>query len=237
VIDYLVFTLYGPLASWGGIAMGEARDSTMYPTRSALIGLLGAACGVDRADNERQRGLRDGYRFGIRVDAFGAPLRDYHTIQYGEPNRHQVFRTRRDELENGRKVGTLLSARQYRVDALANVAVEALAGAPYTLAELRDALLRPTYVLYLGRKSCPPALPLHPKIQSAEDFREALRPLPVSPVRLQVPRRLEAYFWDPGMAAGIEAASSHWCHDQPLSRDRWQFGHRQELRGSAAGEP
>lgn len=234
--EYLVFTLYGPMASWGEIAMGEARNSTMYPTRSALIGLLGAACGVDRGDAAAQSALRDGYRFGLRVDAFGEPLRDYHTVQYGEPRRGQVFRTRRDELKNARKVGTLLSARGYRVDAVSSIAVEAVAGAPYTLAELRAAILRPQYVLYLGRKSCPPALPINPIIRSAESMRSALEELPDAALRLPVRRGPQAYYWDQGMNSGIEASSLHWRNDQPLSRDRWQFGRRQEMRGSGGGD-
>jgi len=236
VTDYLVFTLYGPLASWGEIAVGEARQSTMYPTRSALVGLLGAACGVDRADEAGQRRVRDGYRFGLRVDAFGEPLRDYHTVQYGEPDRRQVFRTRRDELLNARKIETLLSAREYRVDALANVAVEALAEAPYSLVELRQALLHPRYALYLGRKSCPPALPLNPTIQASEHLRSAIEQAPRPPIQHPGRPGLGAYFWDAGMVAGVAAAGVHWRYDQPLSRGRWQFGRRQEWRGNAGGK-
>ena len=33
---YLVFQLYGPLASWGDIAVGETRPSTPIPSKSAI---------------------------------------------------------------------------------------------------------------------------------------------------------------------------------------------------------
>jgi len=208
----------------------------MYPTRSALIGILGAAVGVDRADETGQAALRDGYRFGLRVDAFGDPLRDYHTVQYGEPERRQVLHSRRDVLRTARKVGTLLSAREYRCDAAALVAVEAMANAPYELADLVAALRKPRYVLYLGRKSCPPALPLNPVVVTAADLRSAFAASPPSAFRLSGRHGGDAYFWESGMEPGVAASGVHWRYDQPLSRGRWQFTRRQEWRGSTGGD-
>lgn len=53
--DYLVFRLYGPLVSWGNIAVGEYRPSDSFPTKSALIGLLSASFGFDRSEDEKFR--------------------------------------------------------------------------------------------------------------------------------------------------------------------------------------
>ena len=53
--DYLVMRLYAPLASWGEIAVGEVRHSANYPSKSALLGLLGAALGVRRDDDAHAR--------------------------------------------------------------------------------------------------------------------------------------------------------------------------------------
>lgn len=232
--EYLVFTLYGPLASWGEIAMGESRHTTMYPTRSALLGILGAACGIERQDASGQQALRDGYRFGLRVRSFGDPLRDYHTMQYGEPARKQVFRTRRDELENAKSVGTHLSSREYRTDSLAVVAVQALEHAPVTLSGLSDLLRHPRFVLYLGRKSAPPAWPLDPAVIAAEDLRSAFgaRQERLSILNSLVGKLPDSYFWEEGIEAGISASSVHWRYDQPISRDRWQFTRRREWRGA-----
>ena len=49
-MDILVFRLYGPMASWGEIAVGENRHTANYPSKSALLGLLGAALGIERDD-------------------------------------------------------------------------------------------------------------------------------------------------------------------------------------------
>ena len=51
-METLVFQLHAPLSSWGEAAVGEYRPSAEYPSQSAIHGLLGAALGVDRADDE-----------------------------------------------------------------------------------------------------------------------------------------------------------------------------------------
>ena len=47
--EFLLFQLYGPMASWGEAAAGEVRHTASWPTRSALTGLLGAALGIELA--------------------------------------------------------------------------------------------------------------------------------------------------------------------------------------------
>ena len=37
--QYLVFRLYGPLASWGLPAVGGDRQTGLAPSRSAILGL------------------------------------------------------------------------------------------------------------------------------------------------------------------------------------------------------
>ncbi len=242
--DYLLLRLYGPMASWGEIAVGESRHSAVHPSRSALLGLLGAALGIERDDDGAQQALIRGYRFGIKLECPGMPLRDYHTVQYGVPPRKMRFRSRRQELLAD-KVGTLLSTREYRCDSLALVAVEALPGAPYSLEQLSEALQRPYFPLYLGRKSCPLALPLAPVKVSTATLREALDGTPQGSLLALLERETQQawpnaadrrafrpeqarYYWEDGMDSGMEASFDSWRHDQPLSRRRWQFAPRRE---------
>lgn len=242
--DYLLLRLYGPLASWGEIAVGESRHSAVHPSRSALLGLLGAALGIERSDEAGQQSLVQSYRFGIKLECAGSPLRDYHTVQSGVPPRKSRFRSRRQELAAD-KVDTLLSSREYRCDSLAVVAVEALPQARHDLEHLAQSLRRPFFPLYLGRKSCPLALPLAPRHVAAATLREAFdqteqgsllgllerQPLQVWPsaadrraFRLGQVR----YYWEDGMDAGMTASFDSWRQDQPLSRSRWQFAPRRE---------
>ena len=97
--EYLLFRLYGPLASWGRVAVGGVRGSDAHPSKSAVLGLVAAALGLRRDDAAAQARLAAGYGFAVRVDAPGVLLRDYHTAQV--PGRSALKRrphaTRRDQ--------------------------------------------------------------------------------------------------------------------------------------------
>jgi CRISPR system Cascade subunit CasD len=246
--EYLLFRLYGPMASWGEIAVGESRHSAAYPSRSALLGLLGAALGLRRDDDEAQQALVNGYRLAIKVLSAGKPLRDYHTVQTPAQKKGVVHRTRTQELANKYVLETLLSMREYRCDSLAVVAVEALPSARWTLDELRAALRSPIFPLYLGRKSCPPAVPLAPAVITAANLDDAFATKQYSilaltanmdradaewPSRddirvLRLRDQTARYCWEEGMDAGVEPDMHVIRHDQPLSRRRWQFAPRRE---------
>jgi len=233
--NYLVFQLYGPMASWGEIAVGELRHSASHPSRSALLGLLGAALGVRRDDAAGQAALTAGYQFAVKQLACGAPLRDYHTVQAPALSKKITHRTRRQEMADPDKLNTLLTSREYYGDSFCVVAVQAQPDAPHTLAQLQHALEHPVFTLYLGRKSCPLALPLVPKIVPGASLKTALDSqspepkLAVNLLRLLPGRRAARYFWEADMDAdGLSASQTHTRHDQPLSRQRWQFAPRQE---------
>ena len=176
-MDYLVFRLYGPMASWGEIAVGESRHTASYPSKSAIIGLLGAALGIKREHDEKQQPLDQGYSLAVDVVTLGHLLRDYHTTQVPDSAGKFRYHARRDELVLGKhRLGTILSSREYRSDALALVALRALDNAPYTLGKIKEHLLQPKYHLYLGRTSCPLAAPLDPQIISnRNNYLDALK--------------------------------------------------------------
>lgn len=248
-VDYLVIRLYGPMASWGEIAVGESRHSAVHPSRSALLGLLGAALGIERDDDAGQAALSAGYRFGGKLVSVGMPMRDYHTVQAPAQQRKVTYQTRRQELMDKSRLGTVLSAREYRCDSLCLVAIEALPGARHSLDELAEALKKPIFPLYLGRRSCPLALPVAPNITPAKSLKEALDSAPQKSL-LDLARTgtassgdwpsradqaafkfrpsAQRYFWEQGMEAGMPATMQVTRHDQPVSRGRWQFMPRLE---------
>lgn len=203
--DYLVFQLYGPLASWGDIAVGETRPSALTPTKSAILGLVAAALRLKRPDTihyehdeprtTRERTecesthikLVEGYGIAIKMEAAGLPLSDYHTAQVpssGTGRNRRTFANRRDELITGHKadLNTILSRREYRQDVFCAVALWARPDIPYPLESLRHALLEPGFTLYLGRKACPLALPLQPEVIKAEYVDDALATVSVRTV-------------------------------------------------------
>ncbi len=237
--DYLVFRLYGSMAAWGDVAVGEYRPSFAHPSKSAIIGLLAAALGIRRDDDERQRMLFETCRFGVRVDAMGSLVRDYHTTQVPPEKRGITHHTRLSELASG-NLNTILSTRDYYCDAVYTVAVSVRNGAQFSVKQLADALLRPVFTLYLGRKSCPTALPLQPCIVSAATLKDAFRHLPF-PAR-ELSELIERFgehtgiYWESELKSGYEAKHIVHRRDVPTSRRRWQFTDRHEHYASVKKE-
>ena len=169
---YLLFTLYAPMASFGEIAVGERRMSWPRPGRSAILGLVAAALGFERDDEERHHGLEVALHYGVRSDAPGRPLVDYHTAQTPRARKGQSFATRREELSG--ELNTVLSTREWRVDSYFTVVLWARDGETIDLYDVARALERPHFTLYVGRKSAPLGLPLNPIIIDATTFLAAL---------------------------------------------------------------
>ncbi|MCC2323509.1 type I-E CRISPR-associated protein Cas5/CasD [Cellulomonas xiejunii] len=137
----LVLTLAGPLQAWGSSSRFTTRATDDAPTKSGVVGLLAAAQGRRRTD-----ALEDyvGLRLGVRIDQPGRLLRDFQTARSLDGT---------DTMP--------LSYRYYREDARYVAVVEA---DPSLLEAFDDALRRPVFPLYLGRRSCPPAEPLVPRL-------------------------------------------------------------------------
>lgn len=230
---FLVFQLRAPLASWGDPAVGEYRGSHGYPGESALVGVLGAALGLRREDEAAHAALAQGYGFAVGVQASGKLLRDYHTAQV--PGRVSLkgrpHTTRRDELRVPKdELNTILSTRDYRQDAACLVAVQPCADAPYPLDVLADVLKAPRYVLYLGRKSCPVAAPLFPRIIDAGSALDALNAYREQLGRLcgEETPRIAQLAWSDKVESGVTPDLSIPRKDRLIRRSAWQFGDRAE---------
>ncbi|MEG9304935.1 type I-E CRISPR-associated protein Cas5/CasD [Psychrobacter celer] len=179
-MDYLVMRLYTPISSWGTLAVGEDRPTVNYPTRSAVLGLLGAALGIRRSETQKLKDLADSIGIASKTYSEGTILRDYHTIQTPTTSKGVNFFTRKQELQSA-KVETILSSRDYREDGLWVVAIWLKPDAQGSklehnvdLQQLQYALKHPKFTLYLGRKSCPLSLPLSPQIITANHLKAAL---------------------------------------------------------------
>ena len=242
-MEYLIFRLYGPLAAWGEIAVGGERRSATYPGRSTIIGLLAAAAGIDRHDTDRQAMMSKNYGVAVKLVSAGDVLKDYHTAQTAKAERKVIHYTRKSEL-GANILKTVLSSREYRTDALAVVTVWIKDNAPlFTLLELKQFLTQPTYHLYLGRKSCPLAIPMEPQIQRGETLRLAFDKARFSPLICNVDysewaknreielfcQKIVTYFWDDHPMPGMKETQIVERYDQPLCRKQWQFAPRQEF--------
>jgi CRISPR system Cascade subunit CasD len=131
----LLMRLAAPLQSWGTSSRFTRRATDFAPSKSGVIGMLASAQGIRRTDELADDLLR--LRFGVRIDQPGTMLRDFQTTK---------------SLDDPAANGTL-AERYYLSDAVFLAAVE---GEAAVVDGLADALMRPKYQLFLGRRSCPP---------------------------------------------------------------------------------
>ena len=143
----LLLRLAAPLQSWGVESKFETRKTNREPTKSGVVGLLAAALGIGREEPEKLSPLNQ-LRFGVRVDQEGEFLVDYHAARKEEKNR-------RGEKQ---KVIPYITYRHYLSDAIFLVGLESQEEA--VLQDLVQALHHPVFPLFLGRRSCPPTMPL-----------------------------------------------------------------------------
>ncbi len=186
--DTLFLRLEGALQSWGERGRWSVRDSAPEPTKSGVIGLL--ACALGRGGDGDIRALSAALRMGVRVDRPGTRLTDYHTIGGGYAAPALLTAEGKPKQSSGRP-HTEISQRDYLADASFLVA---LRGDAALIDELARALQRPAWVIFLGRKSCPPSRPVFAGVGDYDDLEHALR----------------RYDWPPdaaGLTAIVECAS------------------------------
>ncbi len=158
----LLLRLAAPLQSWGTDSKYEIRSTAREPSKSGVLGLIACALGISREDRESLAQLNT-LRFGVRVDREGYLLKDYH-IAKSYKNTGDYLRENEDD--------TYQTWRYYLSDAVFLAGLEADDTAQ--LSTIREALEHPVYPLYLGRRACPPTLPLCLGIRELS-LREALR--------------------------------------------------------------
>ena len=230
---FLAFTLHAPLAAFGGVAVGERRSTWDRPGRSAVLGMIAAALGIDRIDEVAHQALHSGYGLAVRTDATGRLLADYHTAQVPPAQRGRRHPTRAHELA-APGLSTILTRREYRTDALHTVALWERELAPHSLMALQAALLRPAYVLYVGRKGCPLGLPLGPMLIEADGPETALQvrasaaTVPEQELRRSLHAITGAVAMDAAAADPTRVLRVEQKRDALASRARWQFGLRAE---------
>jgi CRISPR system Cascade subunit CasD len=238
MVKYLVFLLYAPLGAMGGIAVGERRAGFDRPGKSAVLGLVAAALGLDRSDEDAHVALAGGYGLGLGEIAAGRLLSDYHTTQAPPQRKGRRFATRREELAVVDDLSTILSIREYRTEPAYLVVLWKRDAPPWTLGQFAEALRRPRFHLSFGRKACPLGVPLDARVVQAEDPGSAIRTYVANrtPEQTEFLRPLNLGGSPSVLALDLDGGSSHAGRmrierrrDALESRKRWQFGLRSEL--------
>lgn len=178
---FLMLRLDGPMQAWGTHTYEDFRPSNGFPTRSGLLGLLGACLGLERRNHRALEQLAQSLAFTVRVDRQvtrpgvekpreknALKQRDFHTVLEAR------------KVDGSVNKFPVISHREYLFDAAFTVAVEEKPGAAYSLERLAQALRRPLYTPVLGRRSCPLARPLLDRESwiEAADAKTALSQIP-----------------------------------------------------------
>ncbi|WP_327374442.1 type I-E CRISPR-associated protein Cas5/CasD [Streptomyces sp. NBC_01216] len=198
-MSVLTLRLAGPLQSWGASARFTRRTTESAPTKSGVIGMLAAAAGIERGDDDRLAPLA-ALKFGVRIDQPGTRLRDFHTAHHGISGKSMP-----------------LSERFYLADA---VFVAALEGDRTLLTTLHTALGTPVYTPFLGRRSCPPSLPIELSLHDEGALMDILRQVPWQAsawYRRQYPGRDHIELTVLREADEVEQHTADVQRDQPLS--------------------
>lgn len=168
--SYGALYLDAPLQSWGYQSRYDDRTSLSYPTRSGIIGMICAALGIDREDSAELEDVNT-ILAGMDVAVFqaGRRLVDYHTVGGGYATKSDSVPVKSD----GKTHSPVQTHREYLSDAKFGVVVE---GEVSFVERIGEALDRPRWGIWFGRKSCIPAVPVwHGSYADAEGAWAKLR--------------------------------------------------------------
>ncbi len=210
----LALRLVAPLQSWGSSSRFTTRSTDDAPTKSGILGLLAASKGLRRSDS-----LEDllSLKLAVRIDQPGQILRDFQTA-------HSLDQTQ----------VMPLSYRYYRSDARYLVGLQ---GEQSLLEGLVESLTAPTFPLYLGRRSCPPAEPLVPRLVAGDLSDLLLDASWIASQRWQMSRRttrsLEFRIDEGDYGRSLGTTERDEARDVPLSfaPENRQYTWRRILRG------
>ncbi|MBK9290295.1 MAG: type I-E CRISPR-associated protein Cas5/CasD [Bacteroidetes bacterium] len=185
----LLIRLQGPMQSWGLFGRFTIRDSSQFPTKSGVLGIVAAAMGIERGKIPEDL---CSLTLGIKVMSYGKISRDFHTAM-------DVIKA------DGKKGDTVVSNRYYLNDAWFIAGVSGYD--EKLLIDIFESLKRPVWPIYLGRKSCPPAYPIHLSAPIQDNLLNCLRD-----------------FRDPLFPESMKADNTIWIEASEISDDSFKSG-------------
>lgn len=228
--------LDGPMQSWGSSSRFTRRETEAFPTKSALIGLLAAAAGIDKhaADEAEQLAPLAALRLSIfRLPQPGGrlaeQLSDFHTVGGGYDAKDSAF----DKMSIPRKASggpsanAVITHRSY----LTGVRfIACFSGAVDVVEAAARQLGNPVWGVWFGRKTCLPAMPLSPilgadALSAARTLLDQLRQWEEATHRHGLPPDLDPAAlesWSEPEPGQTSAGDFH-LQDQPASFGKREF--------------
>lgn len=214
----LAFYIDAPLQSWGASSKFQYRETNSFPTKSALVGLVAAAFGIDKhvADEaSRLQTLTDLQLTLVRVNKprhKTSRFTDFHTVGGGYNKKSPIWEKMSiPQKASGAPFGTVITRRSYLTDACF---VALLEGEAETLQQVQVALNNPVWGVWFGRKTCLPASPLTPTL--GDDRQQAFDAL-MKILPEQTPAPLEQFEYQEEIDTGPPLDGSFYQSDQPIA--------------------
>ena len=148
------------MSAYGLQTFDVHRRVNHFPTRSAIMGLLGAAKGITRERFSELYDLSQQLKIAVQVNESGEKMVDYHTVQ--------AFRSPQGKIQKGTKP----TYREYWCDSEYTFAITADETVINTLIEN---VKKPEFSLFQGRKSCPLTRPLFEAVTDDDNPANALK--------------------------------------------------------------
>lgn len=148
------------MSAYGLQTFDVHRRVSHFPTRSAIMGLLGAAKGISRSQHQALFELSERLNIAVQVNRGGEKIVDYHTVQN--------FRSPAGKIQTGTKP----TYREYWCDSEYTFAISAEES---VILELKKAVISPAFTLFQGRKSCPLTRPLFETVCEEGNCANALK--------------------------------------------------------------
>lgn len=148
------------LSAYGLQTFDVHRKINHFPTRSAVIGLLGAAVGISRENHQQLFKLSNRLKIAVQVNNTGQKIVDYHTVLN--------FRSPMGKIQKGTKP----TYREYWCDSEHSFAITA---DDEVIELLSNKVRSPVFTLFQGRKSCPLTRPLFDSMVENNNPANALK--------------------------------------------------------------
>lgn len=171
---FLVLNFDGLSQSYGEIATEKYKGTRLFPTKSAVIGLLGCALGYDRRKNRKDLAELSGkIKLGVRMDRSPFIYRDFQSVSgYIEDLNCYILTNNKkkkpinehikaESVVSGGVGGcseTKILYKEYLDDAAYTVVIESDED---TIKQLHSAIRNPKWAYTLGRYNCIPSRPIY----------------------------------------------------------------------------
>ncbi|TCS39014.1 type I-E CRISPR-associated protein Cas5/CasD [Reinekea marinisedimentorum] len=150
------------MSAYGLQTFDVHRRVNHFPTRSAVMGLIGAAMGITRDRHRELFELSEQLDIAVQVNQCGEKIVDYHTVQN--------FRSPMGKIQSGTKP----TYREYWCDSEHTFAICA---GEELVSMLAERVKKPEFTPFQGRKSCPLSRPLFECLSQVGNPANALKAL------------------------------------------------------------